>query len=77
MHPLDLVKVRFQLSEHPSSSSLKGKERAITSPTPRFGTGVYRALEDAVKVDGWRGLYRGLGPNIVGGASSWGLYFLL
>jgi solute carrier family 25 folate transporter 32 len=102
MHPLDLVKVRFQLAEtpnsfSPSTPSLKGKERALpTSSTlsapnasstsnlptgtalrPRFGTGVYRALEEAVKIDGWRGLYRGLGPNLVGGASSWGLYFLL
>ena len=89
MHPLDLVKVRFQLSETPSTStssstsavmgSIKGKEKALPElgGRARFGTGVYRALEDAVKVDGWRGLYRGLGPNLVGGASSWGLYFLL
>ncbi|KAK4690070.1 hypothetical protein P7C73_g39, partial [Tremellales sp. Uapishka_1] len=65
MHPLDLVKVRFQLA---STSS--------TTPKPRLGTGVYSALSDAVKVDGWKGLYRGLIPNLVGGAGSWGLYFL-
>jgi len=66
MHPLDLVKVRFQLADsHPSSSR------------SRLGRGVYDALADAVHKDGWGGLYRGLIPNLVGGASSWGLYFLL
>lgn len=43
---------------------------------PGFGRAVYGALEDAVKADGWKGLYRGLVPNLVGGAGSWGLYFL-
>ncbi|ORY32165.1 putative flavin-adenine dinucleotide transporter [Naematelia encephala] len=70
MHPLDLVKVRFQLA---SSSPGAGPSRI---PRPALGTGVYRALEDAVRIDGWRGLYRGLIPNLVGGAGSWGLYFL-
>ncbi|OCF57842.1 solute carrier family 25 (mitochondrial folate transporter), member 32 [Kwoniella mangroviensis CBS 10435] len=82
MHPLDLIKVRFQLADnsstpHPSIPSYNSKS---TLPhhlrKPRLGTGVYTALKDAVQVDGWRGLYRGLGPNLVGGAGSWGLYFL-
>ena len=137
MHPLDLVKVRFQLAETPpgssrgtilsatptpaasgsplpyhsisalasngSSSSVLGPStstsrilpsssypRSSLSPPfsslakgkapvrpPRLGTGVYRALEEAVIADGWKGLYRGLMPNLLGGASSWGLYFLL
>lgn len=64
MHPLDLVKVRFQLAD-------------ANTPKARLGRGVYDALADAVRADGWRGLYRGLIPNLVGGASSWGLYFLL
>lgn len=74
MHPLDLVKVRFQLADskpHPNSHLPLHKTK------PRLGTGVYMALKDAVVVDGWKGLYRGLVPNLVGGASSWGLYFLL
>ncbi|OWT38459.1 solute carrier family 25 (mitochondrial folate transporter), member 32 [Cryptococcus neoformans Bt1] len=73
MHPLDLVKVRFQLADskpHPNSHLPLHKTK------PRLGTGVYMALKDAVVVDGWKGLYRGLVPNLVGGASSWGLYFL-
>ncbi|KAJ9099745.1 hypothetical protein QFC21_003743 [Naganishia friedmannii] len=97
MHPLDLVKVRFQLANTPLSSTLTiAKTTARTTPSPlstadpvvnlaktsaaavkpRFGTAVYFALKDCVKQDGWTGLYRGLAPNLVGGASSWGLYFL-
>ena len=93
MHPLDLVKVRFQLAETPRRlSSIQSTSSFSTSPTstspgaagssftskrPGFGTAVYGALSDAVKTDGWKGLYRGLVPNLVGGAGSWGLYFLL
>nr|ODN92177.1 solute carrier family 25 (mitochondrial folate transporter), member 32 [Cryptococcus depauperatus CBS 7855] len=71
MHPLDLVKVRFQLAD-----SLPHPESRLHVIKRRWGTGVYWAMRDAVAVDGWRGLYRGLVPNLVGGAGSWGLYFL-
>lgn len=64
MHPLDLVKVRFQLAD-------------ASAPKHRFGRALYDVLAESVRADGWRGLYRGLVPNLVGGASSWGLYFLL
>jgi solute carrier family 25 folate transporter 32 len=103
MHPLDLVKVRFQLATVPSGTRYHhAPTRGPASSTPlqpiasssnhplappqpqvipatraRLGTGVYLALRDAVRLDGWTGLYRGLVPNLVGGASSWGLYFLL
>ncbi|KAI9634390.1 putative flavin-adenine dinucleotide transporter [Dioszegia hungarica] len=70
MHPLDLIKVRFQLAGNTLASS------SMTSKRPGFGRAVYGALEDAVRADGWKGLYRGLSPNLVGSASSWGLYFL-
>lgn len=105
MHPLDLIKVRFQLatvprvspstaaspstatstfpssiassSRHPlNPHGVGGVGGVIPSTRARLGTGVYLALRDAVRLDGWKGLYRGLVPNLVGGASSWGLYFL-
>jgi solute carrier family 25 folate transporter 32 len=69
MHPLDLVKVRFQIADKG-----KGLSRA---PSAGFGREVYGAMREAVTKDGWRGLYRGLSPNVAGNASSWGLYFLL
>lgn len=65
MHPLDLVKVRMQL----------GRPDGV--PKPKFGHALVDVLKEYVKADGWRGLYRGLVPNLVGGAGSWGLYFLL
>jgi hypothetical protein len=63
MNPLDLLKVKFQVST-------RGPEGGI-------GRGIWRALCDIRASEGWRGLYRGLGPNVAGNASSWGLYFLL
>jgi len=63
MNPLDLVKVKFQVST-------RGPEGGI-------GRSIWLALRDIHASEGWHGLYRGLSPNIAGNASSWGLYFLL
>jgi len=63
MNPLDLLKVKFQVST-------RGTERGI-------GRGMWFALREKRASEGWRGLYRGLSPNVTGNASSWGLYFLL
>jgi Mitochondrial carrier protein len=64
MNPLDLLKVKFQVSTRAPSGS-------------GIGRGIWLALRDIHASEGWRGLYRGLGPNVAGNASSWGLYFLL
>lgn len=84
MHPLDLVKVRFQLADTPRAASFSTSQTSSpagglfhVTKKPRLGRAVYDALGDAVRADGWKGLYRGLIPNLVGGAGSWGLYFLL
>lgn len=42
----------------------------------RVGNDMIGALNDIVKTDGWKGLYRGLSPNVAGNSASWGLYFL-
>ena len=63
MHPLDLLKVKFQTSS--------------TKPQGGVGKAIYYALRDIYSTQGVRGLYRGVGANIAGNASSWGLYFLL
>ena len=64
MHPLDLLKVKFQVS---TSGRLKGG----------IGQQIWNGLKEIKRDEGWRGLYRGVGANIAGNASSWGLYFLL
>jgi solute carrier family 25 folate transporter 32 len=70
MNPLDLLKVKFQVST--SSTRVPGGGGG-----GGIGRGIWFALRDIHASEGWRGLYRGVGPNIAGNASSWGLYFLL
>ncbi|KAF5321771.1 hypothetical protein D9619_001183 [Psilocybe cf. subviscida] len=62
MNPLDLLKVKLQV--------------ATQNPTGGIGKQIYYSLREIQQTQGWRGLYRGLIPNIAGNASSWGLYFL-
>ncbi|KAJ3006466.1 hypothetical protein NUW54_g3928 [Trametes sanguinea] len=62
MHPLDLLKVKFQV--------------ATDKPKGGIGRAIWNSLKDIQARDGWRGLYRGVGANIAGNASSWGFYFL-
>ncbi|XP_060526106.1 mitochondrial folate transporter/carrier-like [Cylas formicarius] len=63
LHPLDVLKIRFAV--HDGRSNATPKYNSILSG---FGT-IYRN-------EGFRGLYRGVTPNIWGAGSSWGLYFL-
>jgi len=62
MNPLDLLKVKFQ----------------VTTKSPRGTPGkhIWYSLRDIQQSQGWKGLYRGVIPNIAGNASSWGFYFL-
>jgi len=62
MHPLDLLKTRLQTSTSP------GKGNVFKH--------IWLSLGEIYAKDGVKGLYRGVGPNIAGNASSWGLYFL-
>ncbi|KAK7688932.1 hypothetical protein QCA50_007623 [Cerrena zonata] len=62
MHPLDLLKIKFQV--------------ATDKPKGGVGRAIWNSLREIKGTQGWRGLYRGVGPNIAGNASSWGLYFL-
>ncbi|KAF9558233.1 mitochondrial FAD carrier protein [Agrocybe pediades] len=62
MNPLDLLKVKLQVTTQ--------------NPSVSMGKHIWLSLKDIQQTQGWRGLYRGLVPNIAGNASSWGLYFL-
>ncbi|KAF9363202.1 hypothetical protein BGX34_004666 [Mortierella sp. NVP85] len=63
LHPLDLIKTRFQVN------ASKGG--------PRIG-GTFRSFQEIYRNEGFRhGLYRGLTPNFAGATVSWGLYFYL
>lgn len=61
LHPLDLIKIRFQVNDGLS-----------TRPTY---LGILDAFRSIKRSGGFRGLYQGVSPNVVGAGSAWGLYF--
>lgn len=40
-------------------------------------TGLRNAVKTIIRDEGYRGLYRGVGPNCWGAGAAWGFYFLL
>ncbi len=82
LHPLDLLKIRFA-----GRRRLKGlvTSRVILLPSvddgkdlsrPKY-TGLRNAFGSVVRDEGFRGLYKGVTPNVTGAGASWGFYFLL
>lgn len=65
LHPLDLVKIRFQVYEGVSGTS---------SSRPAYN-GIIHAMRSIVQNSGIVGLYQGVTPNVWGAGVSWGLYF--
>lgn len=62
LHPLDLLKIRFAVND--------GRMNSI----PKYN-GIFNAFRIIHKQEGFKGLYKGVMPNIVGAGASWGLYF--
>ena len=67
LYPLDLIKVRFQAFEGRTGPG-------AASRTYRTTLG---AFATAVRSDGARSLYQGLGPSVAANTVSWALYFAL
>lgn len=65
LHPLDLVKIRFQVNE--------GYGVAVAN-RPQY-QGMFHALRSIFTSGGFTGLYQGVTPNVWGAGVSWGLYF--
>lgn len=65
LHPLDLVKIRFQVNEGCGLA---------TAHRPQYH-GVVHALRSIFTTHGFTGLYQGVTPNVWGTGASWGLYF--
>lgn len=63
LHPLDLIKIRFAVNDG----------RTTTIPQYR---GLGSAFTTIFRQEGFRGLYKGVTPNVWGSGSSWGLYFM-
>ncbi|CAH1776198.1 unnamed protein product [Owenia fusiformis] len=68
LHPLDLVKVRFQVNEGLLA-------QGINTHRPQY-KGIVDALRTIRKTEGIKGLYQGVVPNCWGAGTAWGFYFL-
>lgn len=64
LHPLDLIKIRFQVNEGLGLAS-----------RPQYN-GILNAAACIVRQQGIHGLYQGIAPNVMGTGASWGVYFL-
>ncbi|KAL1493290.1 hypothetical protein ABEB36_011373 [Hypothenemus hampei] len=62
LHPLDLMKIRFSVSDGRTA-------------IPQYNS-LFSAFNTVVQQEGFRGLYRGVTPNVWGSGSAWGFYFL-
>lgn len=63
LHPFDLIKLRFAVDDGQASTH-RTKYR-----------GIIHATASITKEEGLLALYRGVSANMIGNASSWGLYF--
>lgn len=63
LHPLDLIKIRFAVNDG----------RTTTAPQYR---GLTSAFITIFRQEGFRGLYKGVTPNVWGSGSAWGFYFM-
>ncbi|ORX52260.1 mitochondrial folate transporter/carrier [Piromyces finnis] len=61
LHPLETVKTRLQVHD--------GRIIALKH------NGTFKTMIDIIKSDGYKGLYQGLSPNLIGNTVSWGIYF--
>lgn len=79
MHPLDLIKVRLQLSSQTTSKPFalvrsiihKIRQDALIEAHPENSA---KKPKSSLLL---RQLYRGIGPNLAGNLTAWSLYFLL
>ncbi|KJH46185.1 hypothetical protein DICVIV_07746 [Dictyocaulus viviparus] len=80
-HPMDLLRIRYsgEFSVSLLLANLYYSRKAIISADeggsfrPRYNSYIH-ATKSIVRVEGIRGLYQGLTPNVVGAALAWGLY---
>ncbi|KAL1123647.1 hypothetical protein AAG570_002723 [Ranatra chinensis] len=63
LHPLDLIKIRFAVNDGRSGT------------VPQY-SGLRSAVVTILREEGFKGLYRGVTPNVWGSGSAWGFYFM-
>lgn len=77
-HPLDLIKVRLQLSSAQSRRPFDSLREVISGIAHDARAAKSSGnLQKSFSVNVVRQLYRGAAPNLLGNISAWGLYFAL
>ncbi|CAF4278893.1 unnamed protein product [Rotaria socialis] len=71
LHPFDLIKIRFQVTESKSNKS----DRPL--PYRPYYNNFVDAFRSIYREKGLQGLYEGVTPNVVGNGISWGLYLFI
>lgn len=71
LHPFDLIKIRFQVTES------KSPKENRTLPYRPYYKGFFDAVRSIYREKGLQGLYEGVTPNVVGNGVSWGLYLFI
>jgi len=72
LHPFDLIKIRFQVTE------TKSLVQNSSLPYRPHYTSLFDAFRTIYREKGLiRGLYQGVTPNVLGNGLSWGLYLFL
>ena len=86
LHPLDLIKIRFAGKNFIMAfiallatfltcvCSTVDDGKAANRPSY---SNIRHAFKSIYIQEGFRGFYKGVTPNVIGGGVSWGLYFLL
>lgn len=80
-HPLELIKVRWQVYEAASLNRYKKPTTTINKIAPSYRPKYKNLIDTVVSVyrseNGIKGLYRGITINTMASGSAWGLYFLI
>ena len=83
-HPLELIKIRWQVYEAASLSNLlkskanlEIKNNSAPEYRPKYKSLLHTASSVYQSENGFRGIYRGIGINTLASGSAWGLYFLI
>lgn len=74
--PLDVIKVRLQVSESPRRR-VEQQAGTVTATTQSRRLSAFQVCKSIIRYEGIGGLYQGLTPAVIGSAISWGGYFFL
>jgi uncharacterized OsmC-like protein len=82
LYPLDLIKVRMQVDENNlrnnNSSNTNHKSATIHPSSANTNSRtICTTVRGVIKHEGYKGLYRGLTPALIGSAASWGGFFII